>query len=154
MTAGNFAGGTLADWSVRRTMYISFGVLIAALVTLGLSAQSLAGLLVGMFLVGAAASALSPTIQARLMDVAHESQSLAAALNHSSLNVGNALGAALGGVAIAAGFGYLAPVWIGVALSVLGVLLTLLTFSIDRRRRRRGQHVPYGTELIDVVRAR
>ncbi|TFC80204.1 MFS transporter [Cryobacterium sp. TMS1-20-1] len=152
MTVGNFAGGALADWSVRRTMYISFAVLIAALVTLGLSAQSLIGLVIGMFFIGAAASALSPTIQARLMDVAHESQSLAAALNHSSLNVGNALGAALGGVAIAAGLGYLAPVWIGVALSALGVLLTLLTFSIDRRRRLRGQHVPYGTQLIPVVR--
>jgi DHA1 family inner membrane transport protein len=88
------------------------------------------------------------------MDVAHESQSLAAALNHSSLNVGNALGAAFGGVAIAAGLGYLAPVWIGVALSALGVLLTLLTFSIDRRRRLRGQHVPYGTQLVTVVRSR
>ncbi|MDJ0378911.1 MFS transporter [Cryobacterium sp. PH31-L1] len=154
MTVGNFAGGALADWSVRRTMYISFGVLIVALVTLGLSAQFLAGLLVGVFLVGAAASALSPTIQARLMDVAHESQSLAAALNHSSLNVGNALGAALGGVAIAAGFGYLAPVWIGVTLSGLGVLLTLLTFTIDRRRRQLGHHVPYGTQLIPVVRKR
>ena len=152
MTVGNFAGGALADWSVRRTMYISFAVLIAALVTLGLSAQSLIGLVIGMFFIGAAASALSPTIQARLMDVAHESQSLAAALNHSSLNVGNALGAALGGVAIAAGLGYLAPVWIGVALSAVGVLLTLLTFSIDRRRRLRGQHVPYGTQLIPVVR--
>ncbi|MDJ0349849.1 MFS transporter [Cryobacterium sp. PH29-G1] len=154
MTVGNFAGGALADWSVRRTMYLSFGVLIIALVTLGLSAQFLAGLLVGMFLVGAAASALSPTIQARLMDVAHESQSLAAALNHSALNVGNALGAALGGVAIAAGLGYLAPVWIGVGLSAIGVLLTLSTFNIDRRRRLNGRHVPYGTQLNPVIRQR
>ncbi|MBG6212759.1 MAG: MFS transporter [Cryobacterium sp.] len=151
MTAGNFTGGALADWSVRRTMYISFGVLIVALVTLGLSAQFLAGLLASVFLIGAGASALSPTIQARLMDVAHESQSLAAALNHSSLNVGNALGAALGGAAIAAGLGYLAPVWIGVGLSAIGVLLTLLTFSIDRQRRQAGQHVPYGTQLIPIV---
>jgi len=154
MTAGNFAGGALADWSVRRTMYVSFGVLILALVILGLSAQFLAGLLAGMFLIGAGASALSPTIQARLMDVAHESQSLAAALNHSSLNLGNALGAALGGATIAAGLGYLAPVWVGVGLSVLGVLLTVLTFSIDRRRRRNGHDVPYGTALIPVVRGR
>jgi len=154
MTAGNFAGGALADWSVRRTMYVSFGVLLLALVILGLSAQFLAGLLAGMFLIGAGASALSPTIQARLMDVAHESQSLAAALNHSSLNLGNALGAALGGATIAAGLGYLAPVWVGVGLSVLGVLLTVLTFSIDRRRRRNGHDVPYGTALIPVVRGR
>jgi len=151
MTVGNFAGGALADWSVRRTMYIAFAVLIGALVLLGLSAQSLAGLLVGMFFIGAAASALSPTIQARLMDVAHESQSLAAALNHSSLNVGNALGAALGGLAIAAGLGYLAPVWIGVGLSAIGVALTVVTFTIDRNRRRRGVDVPYGTQLVRTV---
>ncbi|MFO7689063.1 MAG: MFS transporter, partial [Cryobacterium sp.] len=79
MTVGNFAGGALADWSVRRTMLIAFGVLIGSLVLLALSAQFLAGLLAGVFLVGAAASALSPTIQARLMDVAPDSQTLAAA---------------------------------------------------------------------------
>ncbi|MDH6237618.1 MFS transporter [Cryobacterium sp. CG_9.6] len=154
MTVGNFGGGALADWSVRRTMYISFAVLIAALVLLAVSAQSLPGLLVGMFFIGAAASALSPTIQARLMDVAHDSQSLAAALNHSSLNVGNALGAALGGVAIAGGLGYLAPVWIGVGLSLIGVALTLVTFGIDHRWRRRGDDVPYGTALITTVRVK
>ncbi len=152
MTVGNFAGGALADWSVRRTMLIAFGVLIGSLVLLALSAQFLAGLLVGVFLVGAAASALSPTIQARLMDVAPNSQSLAAALNHSSLNIGNALGAALGGVAIAGGLGYIAPVWIGVGLSVIGLLLTFVTFRIDHSRRLRGHDVPYGTQLIDVVR--
>ncbi|TFD48971.1 MFS transporter [Cryobacterium frigoriphilum] len=151
MTVGNFAGGAMADWSVRRTMIIAFGVLIGALVLLAFSAQFVAGLLVGVFLIGAAASALSPTIQARLMDVAHESQSLAAALNHSSLNIGNALGAALGGAAIAGGFGYIAPIWIGVGLSVIGLVLTLVTFRIDRNRRRRGVHVPYGTQAIGVV---
>lgn len=154
MTGGNFAGGAMADWSVRRTMLISFGVLISALVLLAFSAQFVTGLLIGVFLIGAAASALSPTIQARLMDVAHESQSLAAALNHSSLNIGNALGAALGGVAIAGGFGYIAPIWIGVGLSLVGLVLTLVTFRIDRDRRRRGVHVPYGTQVIGVVRSR
>lgn len=151
MTVGNFAGGAMADWSVRRTMIIAFGVMIMALVLLAFSAQFVAGLLVGVFLIGAAASALSPTIQARLMDVAHESQSLAAALNHSSLNIGNALGAALGGVAIAGGFGYIAPIWIGVGLSLIGLVLTFVTFRIDRNRRRRGVHVPYGTQAIRVV---
>lgn len=151
MTVGNFAGGALADWSVRRTLYLSFALLIGALLLLALSAQSLVGLIVGVFLVGVAASAMSPTIQARLMDVAHESQTLAAALNHSALNIGNALGAALGGVAVAAGLGYVAPIWIGLSLGIVGVLLTILTFRIDRKRRLAGHHVPYGTELITVV---
>jgi DHA1 family inner membrane transport protein len=151
MTAGNFVGGALADRSVRRTMYTFFGVMLGALLLLALSAQTLPGLLIGVFLVGGAASALSPTIQTRLMDVAHDSQSIAAALNHSALNLGNALGAYLGGVVVAAGLGYLAPVWVGFGLSVLGVALAAVTFAIDRNRRRRGVDVPYGTQLIDVV---
>jgi DHA1 family inner membrane transport protein len=151
MTAGNFVGGALADRSVRRTMYAFFGVMLAALLLLALSAETLPGLFIGVFLVGGAASALSPTIQTRLMDVAHESQSIAAALNHSALNLGNALGAYLGGVVIAAGLGYLAPIWVGFGLSVLGVALAAVTFAIDRNRRRRGVDVPYGTQLIDVI---
>ncbi|WEO78213.1 MFS transporter [Cryobacterium sp. SO2] len=151
MTVGNFVGGALADRSVRRTMYTFFGVMLAALLLLAFSAQTLAGLLIGVFLVGGSASALSPTIQTRLMDVAHESQSIAAALNHSALNLGNALGAYLGGVVVAAGLGYLAPIWVGFGLSVLGVGLAAATFAIDRNRRRRGVDVPYGTQLIDVI---
>ena len=153
MTVGNFVGGALADRSVRRTMYTFFGVMLVALLLLAFSAQTLAGLLIGVFLVGGAASALSPTIQTRLMDVAHDSQSIAAALNHSALNLGNALGAYLGGVVVAAGLGYLAPVWVGFGLSVLGVALATVTFAIDRSRRRRGVDVPYGTQLIPVVQA-
>jgi DHA1 family inner membrane transport protein len=153
MTVGNFVGGALADRSVRRTMYTFFGVMLVALLLLAFSAQTLAGLLIGVFLVGGAASALSPTIQTRLMDVAHDSQSIAAALNHSALNLGNALGAYLGGVVVAAGLGYLAPVWVGFGLSVLGVALATVTFAIDRARRRRGVDVPYGTQLIPVVQA-
>jgi len=151
MTIGNFVGGALADRSVRRTMYWFFAVMLVALAGLGLSARFVPGLLIGVFLVGAAAAALSPTIQARLMDVSHDSQSIAAALNHSALNIGNGLGAFLGGVAIAGGLGYLAPVWIGLGLSALGMALTFITFGIDRWRRNNGVHVPYGTQAIPVV---
>ncbi|TFC80801.1 MFS transporter [Cryobacterium sp. TmT2-59] len=151
MTIGNLVGGVLADRSVRRTMYAFFVLMLLALAGLALSAQYLPGLLLGVFFVGAAASGLSPAIQTRLMDVSHDSQSIAAALNHSALNVGNALGAFLGGLAVAAGFGYVAPVWIGLGLSVIGLLLTVASFLLDRTRRRNGVLLPYGTEAIAVV---
>ncbi|TFC42469.1 MFS transporter [Cryobacterium sp. TMT1-21] len=151
MTIGNLVGGVLADRSVRRTMYAFFVLMLLALAGLALSAQHLPGLLLGVFFVGAAASGLSPAIQTRLMDVSHDSQSIAAALNHSALNVGNALGAFLGGLAVAAGFGYVAPVWIGLGLSVIGLLLTVASFLLDRTRRRNGVLLPYGTEAIAVV---
>lgn len=151
MTVGNLAGGRLADWSVRRSMYVFFGILAAALVLLGFTAANPVGLFTGAFLVGASSAALSPTIQARLMDVARDSQSIAAALNHSALNLGNWLGAFLGGIAIAGGLGYVAPIWIGLVLTIAGVLLALATFALDRARGRRGVTVPYATGAMEVV---
>jgi len=153
MTIGNLAGGRLADWSVRRSMYVFFAILAAALVLLGFTASSPAGLAAGVFLVGASSAALSPTIQARLMDVARDSQSIAAALNHSALNIGNALGALLGGMAIAAGLGYVAPIWIGLLLTIAGSVLAVTSFALDRSRGRRGVVVPYATGAVEVVEA-
>lgn len=151
MTIGNFAGGRLADWSVRRSMYLFFAVLAGALVLLGFTASNPFGLIAGVLLVGAASAALSPTIQARLMDVARDSQSIAAALNHSALNIGNSLGALLGGIAIAGGLGYVAPIWIGLVLTLAGALLAVTSFALDRSRVRRGAAVPYATGAMHAV---
>jgi DHA1 family inner membrane transport protein len=136
MTIGNFIGGRAADHSVLGTLFVCFGAFAVSLTGLALTAHTVVGLFVFVFLVGAAASALSPAIQTRLMDVAGDSQSLAAAINHSSLNIGNSLGAYLGGVTIAAGFGYLSPTWVGLLLIVPGVLFALLSVAIQRRTER------------------
>ncbi len=151
MTAGNLVGGRLADWSVRRSMYLFFAVLAAALVLLGLTATNPVGLVAGVLLVGASSAALSPAIQARLMDVAGDAQSIAAALNHSALNIGNSLGAILGGAAIAAGLGYVAPVWIGLLLTAAGSVLAVTSFAVDRMRGRRGIPMPSVTGAMQVV---
>jgi DHA1 family inner membrane transport protein len=136
MTLGNLIGGRAADRNVEVTIFLSFAVFAASLAAFGLTAHTTVGLLVSVFVVGAAVSALSPAIQTRLMDVAGESQTLAAAANHAALNVGNSLGAFLGGVAIAAGFGYLSPAWIGLALCVPAVLIAVASFCLERRTSR------------------
>jgi len=97
-------------------------------------------ILVGLgiaFTVSPSAQGLAPAIQTRLMDVAGDSQTLAAAINHSALNIGNSLGALLGGMTIAAGFGYLSPTWLGLILVVPGVLFALVGWSITRRATAR-----------------
>ncbi|MEJ3403463.1 MFS transporter [Rathayibacter sp. YIM 133350] len=151
MTLGNIVGGHAADRSVRRTMYVGFVLLMLSLIGLALFASTIPGLFIGAFFVGAMSAALSPTIQTRLMDIARDSQSIAAALNHSALNIGNALGAYLGGLTIAAGLGYVSPIWIGVGLSTAGLVLAIATFSIDRARRNRGVEVPYGTGAVTAL---
>lgn len=133
MTIGNFVGGRGADHHVMGTLFVSFAAFALSLAGLALTATNPVAVFVFLFLVGGSAAALSPAIQTRLMDVAGDSQTLAAAINHSSLNIGNSLGAYLGGIAIAAGFGYLAPTWVGLALCVPGVLLAVFSVLLGRK---------------------
>jgi len=133
MSLGNVVGGHLADHGPLRAIFLCFGAFAVSFIVLGLSGQWPAGLLIGVFMVAGTAAALSPAIQTRLMDVAGESQTLAAAANHSALNLGNSLGAVLGGAVIAAGFGYLAPAWVGLLLCIPGAALALWGARLNRR---------------------
>ncbi|MBA4247819.1 MAG: MFS transporter [Microbacterium sp.] len=136
MTVGNIIGGRLADAGTTRAMFVGFAGLISALALLGFTGGHPVGLIAGTFLVGFTASILSPVVQTRLMDVAGKSQTLAAALNHAALNVGNALGAFLGGLVVAAGWGYLTPAWVGLLLAVGGTVLALVSVALERRAAR------------------
>jgi DHA1 family inner membrane transport protein len=71
-------------------------------------------------------------LQVRLMDVAEHAQTLAAAANHAALNAANALGAWLGGLVIAAGWGYTAPSWVGVGLAAAGLSVLAPSLATDR----------------------
>ncbi|MGG7452033.1 MFS transporter [Plantibacter auratus] len=137
MTIGNLVGGHLADRGVKRALIVFFALMIVVLTALALTATWTPTMFLFVFAVGFASQGLGPAIQTRLMDVAGDSQSLAAALNHSALNIGNALGAFLGGVVIAGGLGYLAPVWTGVVLTVIGLAIVITSFSVERRQLRR-----------------
>lgn len=128
MTAGNLAGGRLADRDLRATLVWGLAALAAVLVLLAALSFWVVPLIITATLVGAIASVLSPAIQTRLMDVAGDNQSIAAALNHSALNIGNSLGAFLGGAAISLGFGYTAPEWVGAVLAVLGLAIVLIAY--------------------------
>ena len=64
---------------------------------------------------------LGPVLQTRLMEVSGDAQTLAAALNHSAFNAANALGPFLGGLAIAAGWGWTSTGWVGCALALAGL---------------------------------
>ena len=143
MTVGNLFGGRLADWNVTRSLFVGFGLFALSLLGYALTAGSPVGMFCFLFAIGATGAALSPAIQTRLMDVAGDSQTLAAAVNHSAFNIGNSLGAALGGVVVAAGLGYIAPAWLGLAACALGVALATVSVLTARGRTVvRGADVP------------
>jgi len=133
MVAGTYVAGPLADWSVFRSLLGSS--LAMAVLLLSFAALAPAGwaALPAAFLVAVASSVLVVNLQLRLMSVAGDSQTLGAAMNHSSLNIGNALGAWLGGLVIAAGWGYRAPSLVGVVLALAGLAVLLLSASVHRR---------------------
>lgn len=136
MTVGNLVGGWAADRDLRRTVLLGFPFFLAAMAGTALFGGSPVGVFVGAFAVGATNMVLIPGVQTRMIAVAGEAQLLGAALVHSALNIANSLGAALGGLVIAAGLGYLAPSWVGVGLGVLGFALVAVSFSWERRSAR------------------
>lgn len=137
MVAGNLVGSRLADKSLTRTIA---GLLVwNALVLVGVAftAPYAVAISINVFLVGTLV-AIAPALQIRLMDVAGDAQTLAAALNHSAFNLANALGAWLGGVAIAAGLGWTSTGWVGLALALGGMAVFGLSVWQDRRAPGRG----------------
>ncbi|MDT3330607.1 MFS transporter [Microbacterium sp. KSW-18] len=137
MTAGNLVGGHLADVNLVRSMLGLLGLLVVTQLLLALTSGWIVTVIVFVFAVAFASSAVSPTVQTRLMDVAGDNQSIAAALNHSAFNTGNAVGAALGGAVIAAGLGYTAPVWVGLLLALGGLVIGIVSVTVERRTAAR-----------------
>ena len=122
MILGNLIGSWLADHSLMRSIG---GLLIWNAVVLCLfsvTARHLWLETVVVLLVGSGV-AIVPALQIRLMEVAENAQTLAAALNHSAFNIANALGAWLGGVAVSAGLGWASTGWVGALLAVAGFLI-------------------------------
>jgi DHA1 family inner membrane transport protein len=79
--------------------------------------------------------ALGTALQTRLMDVAGDAQALAAALNHSAFNTANALGPWLGGMAIAAGYGWTSTGWVGCGLALAGLGVWAISIYMGREQQ-------------------
>jgi len=132
MVTGNLVGSRLADKALMPTIG---GLLVWSGLVLGLFCLTASNIWLGVFnvfLIGTVV-AIGPALQIRLMDVAGDAQTLAAALNHSAFNLANALGAWLGGLTISAGLGWASTGWVGLLLAVGGLLIFGLAYADMRR---------------------
>lgn len=128
MMAGNIVGGRLADRNLEKTIRL---LLIWAIFILSVYVYTSHYPWLGavtVMLVGTMVS-LSSILQIRLMDVAGDAQTMAAALNHSAFNTANALGAWLGGVTISAGLGWESTGWVGAILALTGLIIHFYAVS-------------------------
>jgi len=130
LTAGNLVAPRFAD---RALMPTAGALLVWSAVALALypfAAGRLWSILLDVTAVGFG-GALGTVMQTRLMDVSGDAQALAAALNHSAFNVANALGPLLGGMAIAAGYGWTSTGWVGCALALAGLAIWAVSVRLD-----------------------
>lgn len=133
MVFGNWVGGRLSDWNLEYGILSALLAIVVTLVSFYFTSQWAVPALINFGLIGASGSTLIPSLQIRLMDVAGRAQTLAAALNHSALNIANASGAAFGGAVIAAGFGYSAPALAGAALGCASIAVWAFAFALRRK---------------------
>jgi DHA1 family inner membrane transport protein len=134
MNAGNVVGSWLADKSRLGTIGGCLVFNIVVLTTFSLTASNPYMLALCVFCIGCGFAA-GPAIQTRLMDVAADAQTLAAASHHSAFNIANAVGAWLGGLVIAWGYGFAATGYVGAVLSFLGIFVFLASLRLERRGR-------------------
>lgn len=133
MTVGNVIAGRLADRSVYGTILLGLVGMAITLAVFALVAQhAIAGMAL-LFAIAVTSQLMGPSLQLFLLDASPDAPSLAAALHHSALNIGNSLGAALGAAVLAAGWGLLAPAWTGVVLAVLGLGIAGASLLVHRR---------------------
>lgn len=134
MTLGALAAGPLTDRALRPTLYGSLGALAVVLVVFPFAAHVQWAALVMVVLLGGVGFMTTTPLQMLVMNKAKDAPTLASASNHSAFNLANAGGAWLGGVAIAAGWGWTSPALVGAVLAVAGLAVAVTAGVLDRDR--------------------
>ncbi|MDQ7985396.1 MFS transporter [Pseudomonas sp. G34] len=125
LTLGNMWGGKAADRSIDRTLIASLSALILVLLAFTVLMRWPLPAAVAILIWGIASFAIVPPLQMRVMEAAKAAPNLASAVNIGAFNLGNAIGAAVGGAVISAGLGYPAISLAGAAMAALGLLMVL-----------------------------
>lgn len=133
MTVGVILGGRLADRVPPiKSVAILLTLMTLLLVLNALLSHSQPAILFLAFATGANALALGPSIQVLLMDHSRDAEMLGSSLGQSGFNIGNALGAFLGGIPLTLGYDYASPQWVAAGLALSGVALALLMLGKHR----------------------
>ncbi|WP_019204070.1 MFS transporter [Tsukamurella sp. 1534] len=144
--AGNLLGGRAADRNLPRTLIALMAALTVLLAVFALTATSQVATVIALVLMGALGFATVPGLQMRIMNHAADAPTLASGANIAAFNFGNAFGAWAGGLTLAAGFGFVAPLWVGAAITLAGLVAYL-----SASRLRGGEYADERDERVPVA---
>ena len=134
LAVGNLLGGKLADRSLMPAVLGTLLALAAVLGVMHLVIQTPVTAVIFVTLLGVASFATVAPLQLRVLEQATGAgQNLASSLNIAAFNLGNALGAWVGGVVIAHGPGLGALGWVAALLTLLGLAIALWSRALDMR---------------------
>jgi DHA1 family arabinose polymer transporter-like MFS transporter len=127
MALGNMLGGKLADGlsPLLVTAMLLFTMMVCLLIIANTTQYQIMAVIM-TFITGAVAFAVIAPMQMLMIQASRGSEMLASSLVQSSSNMGNSLGAFLGGLPIAAGFGYTSPEYVGFSLAFIGLIFCLV----------------------------
>ena len=136
--AGNYVGGKLADRALTTSLTAILAMLTVVLIVFAATASSQIMTVLSLVLMGAFGFATVPALQTRIMNYASSAPTLASGANIAAFNVGNALGAWIGGITHAAGLGYTSPIWAGAVITAAGLAVLLFATSLHNRQQKSG----------------
>lgn len=140
LVLGNWLGGRFADRSIDGTLFAFIAVLVVVLAAFAVFATSQPAAILALFLMGGFGFGTVPGLQSRVMRYAAQAPTLASGANIGAFNVGNALGAWLGGLGIAAGLGYTAPIWIGAGITAAALVVMAIAAAAAKSPARLPGH--------------
>ncbi|BBU95959.1 MFS transporter [Providencia rettgeri] len=127
-TIGNYIGGLFADKSLFGTLIIFFIMLALSMAIFPFIAVNEFGAGVGLMIWSIFSFGIVPPIQMLVMNAATGAQALASSVNIGAFNLGNAIGAAIGGIVLSYGYSYSMISFMGAIVGVLGILVILVIF--------------------------
>ncbi|MCT4702763.1 MFS transporter [Enterobacteriaceae bacterium H20N1] len=129
LTVGNILGGRLADWKVSVSLMLSFTFIAIFSLLFRWTSHGMWLAEITLFLWSMAAFATVPALQINVVLHGKDAPNLVSTLNIAAFNVGNALGAWVGGMVIARGYGLTAVPVAAAGLAVIGLIICLINFS-------------------------
>ncbi|MEX5650885.1 MFS transporter [Staphylococcus cohnii species complex 1658] len=132
VTLGNVVGGNLADWNLNKALKIIFSVFILYFILLYFVQMNGLLMVAGIFFFGLIGFSMSPSLQYKSTLISQDAPTLASTLNQSAFNLGNALGAFIGGVVVTnlpvASLSLIAPI-----LTVIGLIFLFINIAIEKK---------------------
>jgi len=146
--AGNILGGKAADRALDTSLVVILSALTVVLVVFALTAGSQLTTIASLVLMGGFGFATVPGLQMRVMKYAGDASTLVSGANIGAFNIGNAVGAYVGGVTITAGLGYTSPIWAGAILTAVGVVVMVIA-ALNARRGGQAAGIPAAASDAD-----